>query len=103
MSGLRIKIAKTKATFYRLRSYIQTLLESEEYDRHLVRSEFSKLSVVFEDLLDNFRELGEKYAVYYEVEKVAMLDVELEKILTEFAEIEHIIYRCEKSLHIVSP
>lgn len=100
MSGLRIKTAKTKATFYRLRNDIQTLLESEEFDRYLVRSEFSKLSVVFEDLLENFRELGEEYAVYYEVEKIAKLDVELEKIETEFAEIEDIVYRCANSRQV---
>lgn len=48
MSGLRTKMAKTKATFYCLKNEIYSLLESEECDWHLARSEFSKLGIVFE-------------------------------------------------------
>ena len=93
MSGSRTKTAKAKAVFYRLRNDLHSLLESGESSRTHVRSEFSKLSLVFEDLLDNFRELGEKYAVYEEVEKIAKLDVELEKTETDFTETEEITNR----------
>lgn len=90
MSTLRTRTAKNKAVFYRLRNDLLSSLEDDDVEIRVVRSDLSKLSMVFEDLIENYSQLEERYKVYAEVDKLAKLDVDLERIEGDFAEIEEL-------------